>query len=89
MLPAWTTLPMTTVLMSEPSSPARDSVERTTMAPRSGAGVALRLPPKVPIAVRLALQRTISRWSMILLQVMSEGGRVSPVVPPDDELPLR
>src|ERR1700682_1230644 len=61
LLPAWMTLPMTTLPIVAASSPDRLSVSRTTAAPRSGAGIVLSEPLKAPIAVRTGLQRTISR----------------------------
>ena len=64
LLPAWMTLPMTTLPIAAASSPDRFSVSRTTAAPRSGAGIVFSEPLKVPIAVRTGLQRTISRVFM-------------------------
>src|SRR5499433_3830986 len=58
------TLPITTLPIAAASRPARRSVSRTTVAPRSVAGIVLREPLKVPIAVRTGLQRTMSRVLM-------------------------
>jgi hypothetical protein len=44
LLPAWTTLPIRTLPIAAASSPERLSVSRTTVAPRSVAGIALREP---------------------------------------------
>jgi hypothetical protein len=55
------TFPITTVWTSEPFSFDRANAVRTTVAPSSVAGTALRLPSKVLIAVRTASHRTISR----------------------------
>src|SRR6516164_4664257 len=49
---------MTTVPTSVGSSPARATAALMAMAPRSGAGISFRLPPKVPIAVRNGAMRT-------------------------------
>ena len=51
-LPAWMTLPITTLPTRAGSSAERRSVSRTTVAPNSVAGVPFNLPLKVPIAVR-------------------------------------
>jgi hypothetical protein len=44
LLPAWMTFPITTVSTSEPLSLERVNTARTTVAPSSVAGTALRLP---------------------------------------------
>ena len=44
LLPAWMTLPITTLPTAAGSRPERLSVSRTTAAPRSVAGVSLREP---------------------------------------------
>ena len=51
-LPAWMTLPITTLPTRVGSSAERRNVSRTTVAPNSVAGVPFNLPLKVPIAVR-------------------------------------
>src|SRR6185369_17161065 len=63
-LPAWMTLPITTVPISSASRPARRSVSRTAIAPSSVAGVAFKDPLKPPIAVRTGWARTMSRVLM-------------------------
>ena len=65
LLPAWTTLPMTTVFTSPGGNFARSSAARTTTAPRSVAGVSLSVPPYVPIAVRTGAQMTTSLLAMV------------------------
>src|SRR6266446_5601134 len=72
------TLPMTTLPIVAASSPERLSVSRTTVAPRSVAGIVLREPLKVPIAVRTGLQRTTSCVLMGLLLPERASHRVSP-----------
>src|SRR6185437_6423755 len=54
------TLPMTTLPMAAASSPERRSVSATTTAPSSVAGMVLREPLKLPMAVRTGSQRTMS-----------------------------
>src|SRR5215831_18341649 len=60
-VPACTTLPMTTASTSSGRSFARATAAPIATAPRVGAGTSLRLPPKVPIAVRTGAARTIER----------------------------
>src|SRR5258708_25901701 len=67
LLPAWITLPITTLPTAAASSPARRKVSRTTTAPRSAAGIVLSDPLNAPIAVRTGLQRTTSGVAMIYL----------------------
>ena len=44
-VPAWITLPITTVPISAAGSPDRSSTARTTAAPSCGAGVVFSVPP--------------------------------------------
>src|SRR6516225_5929019 len=60
-VPAWTTLPMTTVSTSSGRMPARATAAPIAVAPGVGAGTSLRLPPKVPIAVRAGSANTTER----------------------------
>ena len=60
LLPAWITLPMTTVSISPGDSFARSSVARTATAPRSTAAISFSVPPYVPMAVRTGEQITTS-----------------------------
>src|SRR5512139_1806401 len=71
LLPAWITLPITTVSMSPPVSFARSSVARIATAPRSAAGISFSVPPYVPIAVRTGEQITTSVMDMT--QTSSSG----------------
>ena len=64
LLPAWMTLPITTVWTLAWSSLACASTARTAVAPSSVAGVSFRLPPKVPMAVRRGAERTTGRCDM-------------------------
>src|SRR6266853_1040661 len=59
--PAWITFPMTTVPMSRGSRPARLTLAPIATAPRSGEDTSLRLPPNVPMAVRIGAARTTER----------------------------
>ncbi len=63
-LPAWITLPITTVPTRAGSSPERCSVSRITTAPNSVAGVSFSAPLKLPIAVRTGWHNTTSRFAM-------------------------
>src|SRR5437899_6750983 len=60
-LPAWMTLPITTLPTRAASRPERRNVSRTTVAPSSVAGVPFKAPLKVPIAVRTGRHKTTSR----------------------------
>src|SRR5258708_7776012 len=71
--PAWTTLPMTAVPISSGCKPARSTALRITRAPRSVAGTSLRLPPKVPIAVRTGLEKTTDRCDVMGSSLSSVG----------------
>src|SRR5262249_2213161 len=73
LLPAWTTLPMTTVSTSSGRSFARVTAAPITMAPRAGAVTSLSEPPKVPIAVRTGSAKTTERCDVManLLRVRS------------------
>src|SRR5262249_33706022 len=55
------TLPMTTVSTSSGLIPARLTAASIATEPRAGAGTSLRLPPKVPIAVRTGSAKTTER----------------------------
>src|SRR5262249_50697406 len=61
LLPACTTLPITTVPISAGLRPARATAAAIAAAPSSAAVVSLRVPPNVPIAVRTGAARTIER----------------------------
>lgn len=50
--PAWITLPNTTDETFSGARPLRRTVSPMTSAPRSGAAMAFRLPPNLPMAVR-------------------------------------
>src|SRR5262249_11233490 len=67
LVPACTTLPMTTVSTSSGFSPARLTAAPIATAPRAGAGTSLRLPPKVPIAVRTGSAKTTECDGMVKL----------------------
>ena len=62
-----TTWPKTTWPTSLPSTCARARDSRTTCEASSVGAMSLRLPPKVPIAVRTALTTTTSRDMMVSL----------------------
>ena len=70
-VPAWITLPITTVSASPGASFARSIVARTTTAPRSAAGVSFSVPPYVPIAVRTGAQITTSLLAMVSISSSS------------------
>src|ERR1700752_2218617 len=59
--PACTTFPMTTVSTSSGRIPARATAPPIAAAPSAGAGTSLRLPAKVPIAVRTGSAKTTER----------------------------
>src|SRR6202162_1592222 len=61
LLPACTTLPMTIVSPPSGRPPRRAPAAPVWAAPRSAAGTSLRLPPKVPIAVRTGSAKTTER----------------------------
>src|ERR1700754_4813374 len=61
LLPACTTLPITTEPSLFASTPLRRTASRTTSAPRSVAGTSLSAPPNAPMAVLTGLLITISR----------------------------
>src|SRR5262249_13626520 len=65
LLPACTTLPITTVSTSCGPSFARATAALIATAPRSGAGTSLRLPPKVPTAVRIGSAKTTERCDVM------------------------
>ena len=52
LLPAWITLPMTTVPTSAPEIPARCNDALMTAAPSSTAGVSLTVPYRAGVAAR-------------------------------------
>src|SRR6516165_10000818 len=74
LLPAWTTLPITTVWTLAWSSFVRARTARMAVAPSSVAGVSFRLPPKVPIGVRTGAETTTGQWGTVdlLLTVDSQ-----------------
>src|SRR3981189_1183768 len=57
------------------SRPARSTAAPMTTAPRSGAGISLRLPPYVPIAVRTGAARTTSCEGVIAATPMVWANR--------------
>src|SRR5215467_6449526 len=61
LLPAWTTLPMTTVSTSSGRSFARVTAAPMATEPRAEAVTSLSEPPKVPIAVRTGSAKTTER----------------------------
>src|SRR5262249_21355891 len=65
LVPACTTLPMTPVSTSSARIPARPTAAPIATAPRLGAGTSLRLPPKVPIAVRTGSAKTTERCDVM------------------------
>src|SRR5262249_25952377 len=65
LVPACTTLPMTTVSASSGWIPARTTAAPIATAPKLGAGTSLRLPPKVPIAVRTGSANTTDRCDVM------------------------
>src|SRR5580693_4944683 len=65
LVPACTTLPMTTVSTSSGRSFARATAAPIAVAPRLEAGTSLRLPPKVPIAVRTGSAKTTERCDVM------------------------
>src|SRR5574343_1864753 len=71
----FTTWPNTTWPTSLPSTLARASDSLTTSAPSSVGGTSLRLPPKVPMAVRTALTTTTSRVMGKSFQINLEPNR--------------
>src|SRR5262249_22102508 len=58
LLPAWMTLPMTTVSTSSGRIPARATAPLIAVAPRLAAGTSFNVPPNVPIAVRTGSANT-------------------------------
>src|SRR6266436_8897859 len=64
--PAWMTLPMATVPTSSALRPARSMAALMAAAPRLEAAISLRLPPKVPIAVRAGFAKTTERGDVML-----------------------
>jgi hypothetical protein len=82
LVPAWMTLPMATVPTSSGLSPARSMAALMAAAPRLGAAISLRLPPKVPIAVRAGFAKTTERGDVILrtpLLMIAEGRCAQPI----------
>src|SRR5438128_569617 len=81
-LPAWMTLPITTLPTRAGSSPERRSVSRTTVAPNSVAGVPFNVPLKVPIAVRTGSDKTTSREGIAIsfdsVWLSVQGSRIPP-----------
>src|SRR5262249_53488630 len=73
LVPAWTTLPMTTVSTSSGRIFARVTAAAIATEPRAGAGTSLSEPPKVPIAVRTGSAKTTERCDVManLLRVRS------------------
>src|SRR5215831_15589649 len=73
LVPAWTTLPMTTVSTSSGRMFARVTAAVIATEPRVGAGTSLSEPPKVPIAVRTGSAKTTERCDVManLLRVKS------------------
>src|SRR3984893_15489203 len=63
--PACTTLPMAIVSISSGRSPARLTAPAIATAPRLAAGTSLRLPPKVPMAVRTGSAKTTERCDVM------------------------
>src|SRR6516165_1027337 len=72
------TLPITTVSTSSGRTPARATAARIAVAPRSGAGTSLRLPPKVPIAVLTGSAKTTERDVMTYLHSQNSQTRRDP-----------
>src|SRR5262249_20458932 len=98
LLPACTTLPMTTVSTSSGRSLARATAAPIATEPRAGAEISLSEPPKVPIAVRTGSAKTTERCdvmatllplrSMLRSCLPSLGGRlVADLAAPAAELP--
>jgi hypothetical protein len=56
-------------------NPARAMAALIAMAPRSGAGISFKLPPKVPIAVRTGAIRTTERDDIMDEFSQSSGAR--------------
>src|SRR5262249_23875739 len=73
LVPAWTTLPMTTVSTSSGRMFARVTAAVIATEPRVGAGTSLSEPPKVPNAVRTGSAKTTERCDVManLLRVRS------------------
>src|SRR5258708_5386672 len=61
LVPACTTLPITTVPTCSGASLARARAARIALAPSSGAATSFKLPPNVPMAVRTGSARTTVR----------------------------
>src|SRR5258706_6880149 len=61
LVPACTTLPITTVPICSGASLARAKAARIALAPSSGAATSFKLPPNVPMAVRTGSARTTVR----------------------------
>src|SRR5262249_23962372 len=80
LVPAWTTLPMTTVTTSSGRMFARVTAAAIATDPRVGAGTSLSEPPKVPIAVRTGSAKTTERCDVManLLRVKSIPDSVMP-----------
>src|SRR3974390_367110 len=66
---------ITTVSTSSGRTPARATAARIAVAPRSGAGTSLRLPPKVPIAVLTGSAKTTERDVMTNLHWQNSEAR--------------
>src|SRR5215831_8607188 len=79
LVPACTTLPMTTVSTSSARSFARATAAPIATAPRLGAGISLSVPPNVPIAVRTGSAKTTERDVManLLKAQRVAGARIS------------
>src|SRR5262245_39183828 len=72
-VPAWTTLPMTTLSTSSGRSFARTTAAPIATEPRVGAGTSLSEPPKVPIAVRTGSAKTTERCD-VMARLLSVSG---------------